>query len=178
MRRMRVTLEYFLQWGWGDRAADTFLSESEASGRHQRGEKYYVRVSQEDGGYCVIHVLHDAAVVMFLDALNRYNGVYQFNKEPNGRAFLEHVRVWTYESQDREEGDFYMSRTMKDGTALCMTASAGSITQEEFQTDVSPEDMRVHWDWFPEFGKYGHLCVFDRSDVGATPEEAQNQTIN
>lgn len=175
---LRVTLEYFLQWGWGDRAADSVISESEARQHHQRGEKYYVRVSQKDGGYCVIHVMHDAAVVMFLDALNRYNGVYQFNKELNGRAFLEHVRVWTYDSPDREEGDFYMSRTMKDGAALCMTASVGSSTQEEFQTDVSPEDMRVHWDWFPEFGKYDHLCVFDRSDVGAAPEEPQDRTIN
>lgn len=177
MGRIRVTLEYFLQWGWGARRASQELTTVEARARHEAGEQYYVRVPQADG-YCVIHVLHDAAVVMFLDALNRYNGVYQFNKEPNGRAFLEHVRVWTYESQDQEEGDFYMSRTMKDGTALCMTASAGSITQEEFQADVSPEDMRAHWDWFPEFGKYDHLCVFERSDVGAAPEESEDRTIN
>ncbi|MFN4184679.1 MAG: hypothetical protein ACK4M6_07815 [Hyphomonas sp.] len=174
---MRVTLEYFLQWGWAARRASQEISAVEARARHEAAEKYYVRVPQPDG-YCVIHVMHNAAVVMFLDALNRYNGVYQFNKELNGRAFLEHIDIWTFDSPEQEKGSFYHSRTLKEGTALCTVAPAGSGTREEFQADVSTEDMRVHWDWFPEFGKYDHLCIFDRSDVGAAPEESQDRTIN
>lgn len=172
-----MTLEYFLQWGWAARRASQGLSAVEARARHEAGEKYYVRAPQPDG-YCVIHVMHNAAVVMFLDALNRYYGVYQFNKEPNGRAFLEHIDIWTFDSPDQEKGSFYHSRTLKESIALCTVAPAGSGKREEFQADVSPEDMRVHWDWFPEFGKYDHLCVFDRINVGATPEEAQDRTIN
>lgn len=173
-----MVVEYFLRWAWGDRRARDFMPEAEARARHERGELYYVKLPQVDGAYCVIQVKSDSAVVIFVDACNRYVGVYQFNKEPDDRAFLEHTKVWAFDSSDQTQGSFFHSRTLKEGTALCTTAAAGSNTREEFQADVSPEEMRVHWDWFPEFGRYDHICIFDRKDVGAAPDAWLDQKRN
>ena len=170
-------LSFFLQWGWAARRDSRPLTESEARARHEAGEQYYVRVPRAEG-YCIIHVLNHAAVVIFLDAHNRYIGEYQFDKEPDGRVFLQHTTVWSFETPEQERGSYFHSRTLKDGTAMCTEALAGSATQEEFDTVLSPEELRVHWDWFPAFGHYDHLCIFDRSDVGAAPESIQSVIKN